>query len=78
MREKYCWLIAGHWFVLREKYCWLVADKPRDQGARDHTVIASFYKVAGKRKTPTSPWCMHTAGQGFSLLPPDSDILRAV
>jgi hypothetical protein len=23
LREKYCWLIAGCWFVLREKYCWL-------------------------------------------------------
>jgi hypothetical protein len=28
MREKYCWLVAGGWFVLREKYYWLVADKP--------------------------------------------------
>jgi hypothetical protein len=32
MREKYCWLIAGGWFVLREKYCWLVADKPNEHG----------------------------------------------
>jgi hypothetical protein len=32
MREKYCWLIAGGWFVLREKYCWLVADKASEQG----------------------------------------------
>jgi hypothetical protein len=32
MREKYCWLVAGGWFVLREKYCWLVADKPNEQG----------------------------------------------
>jgi hypothetical protein len=32
MREKYCWLVAGDWFVLREKYCWLVADKPSEQG----------------------------------------------
>jgi hypothetical protein len=31
MREKYCWLVAGGWFVLREKYCWLVADKPSEQ-----------------------------------------------
>jgi hypothetical protein len=31
LREKYCWLIAGGWFVLREKYCWLVADKPNEQ-----------------------------------------------
>jgi hypothetical protein len=31
-REKYCWLVAGGWFVLREKYCWLVADKPNEQG----------------------------------------------
>jgi hypothetical protein len=30
LREKYCWLIAGGWFVLREKYCWLVADKPNE------------------------------------------------
>jgi hypothetical protein len=33
MREKYCWLVAGGWFVVREKYCWLVADKPSEQGA---------------------------------------------
>jgi hypothetical protein len=31
VREKYCWLVAGGWFVLREKYCWLVADKPNEQ-----------------------------------------------
>jgi hypothetical protein len=31
MREKYCWLVAGGWFVLREKYCWLVGDKPSEQ-----------------------------------------------
>jgi hypothetical protein len=31
VREKYCWLIAGGWFILREKYCWLVADKPNEQ-----------------------------------------------
>jgi hypothetical protein len=32
LREKYCWLVVGGWFVLREKYCWLVADKPSEQG----------------------------------------------
>jgi hypothetical protein len=31
VREKYCWLVAGGWFVLREKYCWLVADKPNER-----------------------------------------------
>jgi hypothetical protein len=31
VREKYCWLVVGGWFVLREKYCWLVADKPNEQ-----------------------------------------------
>jgi hypothetical protein len=31
LREKYCWLVAGGWFVLKEKYCWLVADKPSEQ-----------------------------------------------
>jgi hypothetical protein len=31
VREKYCWLLAGGWFVLRKKYCWLVADKPNEQ-----------------------------------------------
>jgi hypothetical protein len=31
VREKYCWLVAGGWFVLREKYCWLVADKSNEQ-----------------------------------------------
>jgi hypothetical protein len=34
LREKYCWLVAGGWFVLREKYCWLVADKPNEQGGK--------------------------------------------
>jgi hypothetical protein len=34
VREKYCWLLAGGWFVLREKYYWLVADKPNEQAAR--------------------------------------------
>jgi hypothetical protein len=33
VREKYCWLVAGGWFVLREKYCCLVADKPNEQAA---------------------------------------------
>jgi hypothetical protein len=33
VREKYCWLVVGGWFVLREKYCWLVADKPNEQAA---------------------------------------------
>jgi hypothetical protein len=32
MREKYCWPVAGGWFVLREKYCWLVVNKPSEQG----------------------------------------------
>jgi hypothetical protein len=36
MREKYCWLFAGGWFVLREKYCWLVADKPNEQAVCCH------------------------------------------
>jgi hypothetical protein len=36
VREKYCWLVAGGWFVLREKYCWLVADKPNEQAASSH------------------------------------------
>jgi hypothetical protein len=31
MREKYCWLVPGGWFVVREKYYWLVADKPSEQ-----------------------------------------------
>jgi hypothetical protein len=33
LREEYCWLVAGGWFVLREKYCWLVPDKPSEQAA---------------------------------------------
>jgi hypothetical protein len=33
VREKYCWLVAGGWFVPREKYCWLVGDKPNEQAA---------------------------------------------
>jgi hypothetical protein len=32
LREEYCWLVAGGWFVVREKYCWLVTDKPSEQG----------------------------------------------
>jgi hypothetical protein len=35
VREKYCWLVAGGWFVLREKYCWLVADKANGQGVKN-------------------------------------------
>jgi hypothetical protein len=32
VREKYCWLVTGDWFVLKEKYCWwLEADKPNEQ-----------------------------------------------
>jgi hypothetical protein len=31
LREKYCWLVAGGWFIPREKYCWLVTDKPSEQ-----------------------------------------------
>jgi hypothetical protein len=34
LREKYCWLVAGGWFVVREKYCSLVADKPSEQGVQ--------------------------------------------
>jgi hypothetical protein len=37
VREKYCWLNAGGWFVMREKYCWLVADKPNEQGAKSRS-----------------------------------------
>jgi hypothetical protein len=37
VREKYCWLVAGGWFVVREKYCWLVADKPSEQGVHAQT-----------------------------------------
>jgi hypothetical protein len=36
VREKYCWLVDGGWFVLREKYCWLVADKPNEQAVNNH------------------------------------------
>jgi hypothetical protein len=38
MREEYCWLVAGGWFVLREKYCWLVADKPSEQAVNIPTI----------------------------------------
>jgi hypothetical protein len=41
LREEYCWLVAGGWFVLREKYCWLVADKPSEQGVRNHMTCGS-------------------------------------
>jgi hypothetical protein len=34
LREKYCWLVVGGWFVLREKYYWLVVDKPSEQAAK--------------------------------------------
>jgi hypothetical protein len=43
VREKYCWLVAGGWFVLREKYCWLVADKPNEQGVEKVYYIALNY-----------------------------------
>jgi hypothetical protein len=41
LREEYCWLVAGGWFVLREKYCWLVADEPSEQGAGLGSLLAS-------------------------------------
>jgi hypothetical protein len=31
VREKYCWLVVGGWFVLRKKYYCLVADKPSEK-----------------------------------------------
>jgi hypothetical protein len=46
VREKYCWLVAGGWFVLREKYCWLVADKPNEQAVQDKDVSSENYKNA--------------------------------
>jgi hypothetical protein len=36
LREKYCWLIVGGWFVLREKYCWLAVDKLSEQAEGCH------------------------------------------
>jgi hypothetical protein len=39
LREEYCWLIAGGWFVLREKYCWLVADKPSEHAIILHDIF---------------------------------------
>jgi hypothetical protein len=47
MREKYCWLFAGGWFVLREKYCWLVADKPNEQADDGRQV----YSLCGQLTT---------------------------
>jgi hypothetical protein len=50
VREKYCWLVAGGWFILREKYCWLVADKPNEHVAclLVSAHIDNFYKISGK------------------------------
>jgi hypothetical protein len=49
MREEYCWLVAGGWFVLREKYYWLVADKPSEQ-------LVSINSCTNDRETnPNSP-----------------------
>jgi hypothetical protein len=48
VREKYCWLVAGDWFVLRAKYCWLVADKSNEQGAKlriVHDAMSRPYKL---------------------------------
>jgi hypothetical protein len=36
LREKYCWLVVGGWFVLREKYCWLAVDKLSEQAEGCH------------------------------------------
>jgi hypothetical protein len=41
MREEYCWLVAGGWFVLRGKYCWLVADKPNEQAWKSSVLSVS-------------------------------------
>jgi TM2 domain-containing membrane protein YozV len=29
VREKYCWLVVGGWFVLIEKYWWLISQVNR-------------------------------------------------
>jgi hypothetical protein len=48
LREEYCWLVAGGWFVLREKYCWLVADKPSEHGD-SRNMVATW---GGEKKDP--------------------------
>jgi hypothetical protein len=45
MREEYCWLVVGGWFVVREKYCWLVADKPSEQMQKTVVTIRSQAKT---------------------------------
>jgi hypothetical protein len=56
VREKYCWLIAGGWFVLRETYCWLVADKPNEQVERS-TEGQKFITPAKAGHSPISFSC---------------------
>jgi hypothetical protein len=71
VREKYCWLIAGGWFVLREKYCWLVADKPNEQAVNQQMKHAfkvesrhglnqqHAFKVESKQRTQGAPISGH-------------------
>jgi hypothetical protein len=69
VREKYCWLVAGGWFVLREKYCWLVADKPNEQAVDcsehgqnqpAHNAFISYYAVLNSTS--------HTKTSGSQIL----------
>jgi hypothetical protein len=66
VREKYCWLVAGGWFVLREKYCWLVADKPNEHNSgtsakRDIIILTAGlllltnYNLISEKKPNYSP-----------------------
>jgi hypothetical protein len=58
LREKYCWLVAGGWFVVREKYRWLVADKSSEQGPCSARVLgfapALFQPKKMKKKKSAS------------------------
>jgi hypothetical protein len=51
LREKYCWLVAGGWFVLREKYCWMVTDKPSEQSVIWDMEDTPLFQIKEQRNT---------------------------
>jgi hypothetical protein len=78
--RKYCWLIAGGWFVPREKYCWLMVDKPNErvvsQGTTDRrsawgsatSSTGSFASVLHSTVTTGGPSGISSAHSQHGLL----------
>jgi hypothetical protein len=63
VREEYCWLVVGGWFVVREKYCWLVADKPSEQGLQISCALLCHKTTLSKK----IDWPKHCYVQWFVI-----------